>query len=169
MSPILETERVRLRKFTQADLDELAAMMSDKDQMWLYPRPRTRDETKMWIDRTIEHYRSHGYGFWLMESAEDGEFLGYSGIRPRVIEGTEEVEMGWHTTKQRWNQGLTTHAAAACRDFAFTQLKIRRLVAIIDTDNPASMRVAQKIGMQLEKETIVDGSHCLLYSIEKPR
>ncbi len=75
MSTVLRTSRVALREFTHADLDQLAAMMADKDQMWLYPRPRTQDETHVWIDCTIEHYRSHGYGFWLMESVEDGEFL----------------------------------------------------------------------------------------------
>ncbi len=76
--------------------------------------------------------------------------------------------MGWHTMKHRWNQGITTHAAAACRDFAFTTFKIPRLVAIIDPNNPASMRVADKIGMHLEKEAVVDEWHCLLYSLERP-
>lgn len=166
---ILETERILLRAFTQGDLDVLAAMMGDEDQMWLYPRPRTREETRAWIDTTIEHYRNSGFGFWLMESVEDAEFLGYCGIRPRLIEGVEVAEMGWHTMKHVWNEGIATHAAAACRDFAFTQLQIPHLVAIIDTNNPASMRIAQKIGMQLEKETIVEGWHCLLYSIEKAR
>lgn len=76
--------------------------------------------------------------------------------------------MGWHTMKHVWNQGIATDAATACRDFAFTRLEVSRLVAIIDPDNPASMRVANKIGMQLEKEAVVDGWHCLLYSVERP-
>ncbi len=169
---ILETDRIMLREFTQADLEQLAAMMGDEEQMRLYPRPRTKDETRDWIDRTIENYRNFGFGFWSMESAETTEFLGYCGIRPRWIDGVEEAEMGWHTMKHAWNQGIATHAAAACRDFAFTQLKLPRLVAIIDPDNPASMKVAHKIGMRLEKETVVDDWRCSLYSLAsnaKPR
>jgi RimJ/RimL family protein N-acetyltransferase len=77
MSSVLRTARVVLREFTQADLDVLAAMMADKEQMSLYPRPRTRAETEEWIDRTIDLYEHRGFGFWLMESGEGSEFLGY--------------------------------------------------------------------------------------------
>jgi RimJ/RimL family protein N-acetyltransferase len=169
MAAILETERLRLREFTRGDLEPLATMMADEDQMWLYPRPRTSEETRIWIDRTIQHYEERGFGFWLMESAENSKFLGYCGIRPRLIDGVEEAEMGWHTMKHFWNQRIATHAAAACRDFAFAQFNIPRLVAIIDPDNPASMKVANKIGMQLERETVVDGWRCILYSLEEVR
>lgn len=168
MTTVLETPRVRIREFTESDLDALAAMMADPDQMSLYPQPRTEQETKAWIERTMDHYQDHGFGFWFMESVEGSEFLGYCGIRSRLIDGVEEVEMGWHTMKHAWNKGITTHAATACRDFAFTRLDIPRLVAIIDPRNPASMRVANKIGMQLEREAAVDGWHCLLYAVERP-
>ncbi len=167
MTTILRTARLVLREFTEGDLDELAAMMADKDQMILYPRPRTKKETRDWINRNIGLYDKHGYGFWLMESVEGSGFLGYCGIRPRWIEGVEEIEMGWHTLKQFWRQGIATEAASACRDLAFTEFGITRLVATIDQDNPSSIRVAKKIGMQLEKEAVVDDWACLVYSIER--
>jgi RimJ/RimL family protein N-acetyltransferase len=167
MTTVLETERLRLREFTQADLDVLSAMMADKSQMHLYPRPRTREESRAWIDHTLHLYEDHGFGFWLMESIEGSNFLGYCGIRPRKIEGVDEVEMGWHTMKRLWNQGIATEAAAACRDLAFTRFGLARLVATIDLDNPPSVRVAEKIGMQLEKEAVVDGWRCLVYSVER--
>lgn len=167
MMTILRTARVVLREFTLADLDVLAAMMADQDQMSLYPRPRTRTETKAWIDRTIDLYERRGFGFWVMESAQGSEFLGYCGIRPRWVDAVEEVEMGWHTLKHVWNQGIATHAAAVCRDHAFTRLDIPRLVALIDPDNSPSMRVATKIGMRLEKEAVVDDWACLVYSVER--
>ncbi len=168
MKTVLRTARVALREFTAPDVDVVAAMMADGDQMRLYPRPRTKEETKAWMKRTMDLYQNHGFGLWFIESVESSEFLGYCGIRPRMVEGAEEVEMAWHTMKHVWNKGVATHAATACRDFAFTRLDVPRLVAIIDPDNPASMRVANKIGMQLEKETVVDGWHCLLYSVERP-
>lgn len=165
---VLRTDRVVLREFTLSDLDVLTTMMADEDQMKLYPRPRTEQETKAWLEETMSLYKGRGFGFWLMESAEDSGFLGYCGIRPRTIDGVEEAEMGWHTLKRSWNKGLATEAAAACRDLAFTRLDIARLVALIDRDNPASMRVADKIGMRVEKEAIVDGWHCLVYALERP-
>jgi [ribosomal protein S5]-alanine N-acetyltransferase len=75
--------------------------------------------------------------------------------------------MGWHTLKRVWNQGIATHAAAACRDLAFTRLDVPRLVALIDPGNPPSIRVATKIGMQLEKKAVIDDWPCLVYSVER--
>ncbi|MGH2381445.1 MAG: GNAT family N-acetyltransferase, partial [Candidatus Limnocylindria bacterium] len=63
MSSVLRTGRVVLREFTQADLDVLAAIMADKEQMSLYPRPGTRAETEEWIDRTIDLYEHRGFRF----------------------------------------------------------------------------------------------------------
>ena len=56
MRPIVETERLRLREFGHADLDELAAMVADADQMTFYPRPKTRDEASAWIERNLDFY-----------------------------------------------------------------------------------------------------------------
>lgn len=153
-----------LREFTDPDLDVVAALMADEDQMSLYPRPRTRDETHDWIRRNLRLYEHRGFGFWLVEALETGDFLGYSGIRPVTIEGVEEIEMGWHTKKTFWGQGLATEAAAACRDLAFSRFDIARLVATIDPDNTPSERVAQKIGMQMEKKAVLDGWPCLIYA-----
>ena len=169
MTTVLETRRTRLREFTESDLDVLASMMADQDQMSLYLRPRTRDETHNWIRRNLRLYEDHGFGFWLMEAIEGSDFLGYCGIRPVSIEGVEEIEVGWHTKKQFWGQGLATEAATACRDLAFSRFDIPRLVATIDPDNAPSVRVADKIGMRLEKEAVLDGWPCVVYSIERPR
>ena len=182
MTTVLQTDRVALREFTSRDLDIVATMMADKEQM-RFPQPRTRDETHVWIKGNLDFYKEHGFGFWLMESVADGGFLGYCGIRPGWWRRAEEtatvmhdmpaewpgnIEMGWHTKKQFWGQGLATEAAAACRDLAFTRFDIPRLVATIHPANTASVRVAEKIGMQLEKETVLNGWPCLVYSVERP-
>jgi RimJ/RimL family protein N-acetyltransferase len=167
MATVLETTRMRLREFTDGDLDVLAAMMADKDQMSLYPRPRTRDETHDWIKRNLDLYKNYGFGFWLMESVAGADFLGYCGIRPVSIEGVEEIELGWHTKKQFWGQGLATEAATACRDLAFSRFDIPRLVATIDLDNAPSLRVAHKIGMEPERDAVLDGWPCTVYSTRR--
>ena len=61
MKPIVETERLRLREFSQTDLDELAAMVADADQMTFYPRPKTRGEASAWIDRNLDLYERYGF------------------------------------------------------------------------------------------------------------
>jgi RimJ/RimL family protein N-acetyltransferase len=156
-----------LRELTEADLDVVATMMADVEQMSLYPRPRTREETKTWIGRNLELYEQRGFGFWLMEAPDIGIFLGYCGVRPIDIDGVEEMEMGWHVKKEFWGQGLATEAASVCRDLAFDRFNIAGLVATIDPTNASSVRVAEKIGMRLERDVVLDGWSCLIYSIER--
>ncbi len=166
MATILETERLRLREFTREDMDPLAKMVADPEQMRFYPRPRTEAEVSAWIDRNIWLYESLGFGFWVIESPNT-EFLGYCGLRSLASENAQEIEMGWHTRKEVWSQGIATEAATACRDLAFDRFGIGRLVATIDPAHDASLRVATKVGMRREREIVLDGWPCVIYSIAR--
>jgi RimJ/RimL family protein N-acetyltransferase len=167
MTAILETRRLRLREFHPDDLDRLAAMVADEEQMRFYVRPRTRDEACAWIDRNLSLYAEHGFGFWLIESRPTSEFLGYCGIRPLVLQSAPTTEVGWHTKRTSWNQGVATEAAAAVCDLAFARFAQTRLVAIIHPDHLASRRVAEKIGMREQGAIIVDGDPYVTYVSER--
>jgi RimJ/RimL family protein N-acetyltransferase len=157
------TPRLRLREFRPDDLDELAAMVADEEQMQFHRRPRSRDEAREWIDRNLALYEEHGFGIWLVESRSRSAFLGYCGIRPLVYEGVSGTEIGWHTKKTSWNQGIATEAAAGVRDLAFTRLALTRLVAVIHPDHLASRRVAEKIGMREQAAIVVEGDPYATY------
>ena len=167
MQPIVETERLRLREFGCADLDELAAMVADADQMTFYPRPKTRAEASAWISRNLELYEQFGFGFWRVESRRTSDFLGYCGIRPLILEGAPETEIGWHTRKTFWNQGIATEAATAANHLASGRFGVSRLVAVIHPDHIASRRVAERIGMRPERTAILDGYVAVIYATGK--
>ena len=159
MKSLFETERLKLREFGKGDLDDLAAMVADQDQMRFYPGTRTREEAFAWITRNLVLYDEYGYGFWLIASRATSAFLGYCGIRPLRLGGASEIEIGWHTTKACWNQGIATEAAIAARDLAFRRFRLPRIVAVIRPDHIASRRVAEKIGMHYERTTVVDDDY----------
>jgi RimJ/RimL family protein N-acetyltransferase len=79
-----------LREFSQDDLDDLAAIVADEEQMSFYPRPRTRDEASAWISRNLTLYKECGFGVWFIESLLTSAFLGYCGIRPLALEGVAD-------------------------------------------------------------------------------
>ena len=162
---IAETARLRLREVTWNDLDALAAMVADEDQMRFYRRVRTREEAAAWIERTRAIYSEHGFGFWAVELRRRPSFIGYCGVRPLALEGVAETEIGWRIDKAFWNRGLATEAAIAARDVAFGRFALTRLVAMIHPDNLASLRVAEKIGMQSEKALVFDGDPYAIYAI----
>jgi RimJ/RimL family protein N-acetyltransferase len=168
MRTICETERLRLREISHHDLDDLAAMVADEDQMTFYPRPKTRDEASAWTSRNLALYEEYGFGFWLIESLSASGFLGYCGIRPVALDGASEIEIGWHTRKEAWNQGIATEVAMAARDAAFRRFGVVRLVAMIPPDHTASRRVAEKIGMHEERSTVFEGDPVVMYVIERP-
>jgi RimJ/RimL family protein N-acetyltransferase len=170
MTSVVETERLRLREFGKSDLQELAAMVADEDQMKFYSRTKTSDEASGWISWNIALYTECGFGSWLIASLETSDFLGYCGIRPLTLDGEPEIEIGWHTKKCQWGKGIATEAAMAVRDLAFARFRLSRLVAIIHPDHIASRRVAEKIGMLCERTTIVDGDYpAAIYSITRSR
>ena len=167
ITAILETGRLRLRQFCPDDLDDLAAMVADEEQMRFYPGPRTRDEACAWIGRNLSLYEEHGFGFWLIESRPTWEFLGYCGIRPLVLQGASATEIGWHTKKTSWNRGIATEAATGVRGLAFARFAQTRLVALIHPDHLASRRVAEKIGMREGAAIVFDGDPYVTYVSER--
>jgi RimJ/RimL family protein N-acetyltransferase len=46
---------------------------------------------------------------------------------------------------------------SAVRDFGFERVGLRRLVAMIDPQNTASIRVAEKVGMHYEQDVMLEG------------
>jgi RimJ/RimL family protein N-acetyltransferase len=145
MIPTLETERLRLRAPTGADLDEWAAIMADPDvARYIAPAPMTRDEAWRSIAGSLGHWALRGYGSWSIERKSDGVLLGRAGmINP---EGWPGLEIGWTLGKPHWGNGYATEAAAAAMRYAFLTQSLDRLTSNIDPENVASQAVAKRLG-----------------------
>jgi RimJ/RimL family protein N-acetyltransferase len=148
------TERLAFREMTDADLDDMAALLGDPAVMTYYPHPYSRAEAHDWITWNQALYREHGHGLWIVTLRATGEFVGDCGLTPQTIDGVTDLEVGYHTRADLQGRGLATEAAAACRDHARDVVGVRRLIAIIHPDNRASQRVAEKVGLRLEKATV---------------
>lgn len=135
-----------------ADLDAMARLLGDPEVMAYYPRPRSRDEAASWIRWNEDNYARDGFGLWLLQD-EDGNFVGDCGLTWQTVDGVEDLEVGYHVLPARQGQGLATEAAAACRDFARSR-GVRRIIAVTHPDNVASQRVAEKVGLSLERRTV---------------
>lgn len=83
-----------------------------------------------------------------------------------MINNKQEIELSYRLARSYWGQGLGSEAAQACRDYAFTQLKLKRLISIIEPRNVASIRVAEKAGLILEQKLTLHDLPVLIYAIE---
>lgn len=144
---------------TTSDLDDMAALLSDPRVMQYYPRPKTRDEALSWIDWNQRLYRQEGFGLWLITLKSTGEFVGDCGLTPQEVEGTTDIEVGYHIRADLQGHGYATEAATACRDHARDVLGTNRLIAIIRPDNLPSQRVAEKIGLTHERDATYRTGH----------
>jgi RimJ/RimL family protein N-acetyltransferase len=151
VTPIVETQRLKLREFSPGDLDELAAMVADEDQMRFYPRPKTRDEASAWISRNLVLYTELGFGFWLIESLLTSVFVGYAGIRPLVPEdGASETEIGWHIgrrpgTKEspqrlRWRSATWHSHVLRCRAWWRSSIPSTSRLVVLPRTSGCTMR-----------------------------
>lgn len=105
------------------------------------------------IQKQLERYAEHRYGLQKLVHRETGEFIGCCGLLLQEVDGQNEIEVGYHIFPAFWNQGYATEAAKCFIDFAFNTHQTQRVISIIDDENQASIRVAEKNGMRLLKRT----------------
>ncbi len=164
---ILETARLRLQEFQSGDIDALAAILSDAETMRFYPAALDYAGVAEWIERNRRRYEKDGFGLWALILKSSGELIGDCGLIRQDVNGTEEVEIGYHVRRDLWKNGLATEAAQACRDYGFTGLPVDRLISLIRPENLPSRRVAEKNGMTIRKKVSWRGFPHLLYAIPR--
>jgi len=99
-------------------------------------------------DAAARHWGEHGFGHWAVLA--DGTFAGVAEVHFAYpgVEGieTDEVEIGWTILPDHQGRGLATEAAGAAIADAWARAGVDHVVAYIRPDNPASLRVAEKLG-----------------------
>lgn len=146
------TSRLTFHQMTTNSLDDMTALLCDPDVMRYYSGPKTREQAQAWIDWNQRLYQEKGFGLWVITHRETDEFIGDCGLTPQEIEGTIDIEVGYHVRTDRQGQGYATEAATACRDHARDVLGTKRLIAIVHPDNTPSQRVAEKAGLSFERD-----------------
>ncbi len=163
----LETERLLLRPFEATDLDDLCALYADPDVMrYLSTGVLGRADTALRLQRMMDHWQTHGYGIWAVIRKSDSRFIGRCGIAN--LHEYEDPELAYTFARAHWGQGYATEAARAAVDFAFEQLKLRRVFALAIAENLGSRNVLHKLGMTFEKVIPFHGHEALWHRLDNP-
>lgn len=151
MRILLETDRLVLRRFTEADVNNLSELDGDPEVTRLLtggkptPREAILNETLPLMLRY--HGRSEGFGFWAAIEKFTGEFLGWFEFRPPEGSDGDEVELGYRLKRSAWSKGYATEGARALIRKGFIELGVRRVFAQTMAVNMASRRVMEKAGL----------------------
>ena len=165
---ILETPRLILRPFCDEDIDRFAELMADRDFMRFSLGPYTREKTETLLQKFLSWDRAGLPSPFAIILRQNPGVLGYCGFLHHP-EMPEDVEIGYRLDPAYWNRGLTTEAARAVRDHAFVDLKLPRVISLVHPDNVPSRRVAEKIGMTVEKQITFRGFPTKVFSLSRDR
>jgi RimJ/RimL family protein N-acetyltransferase len=153
MDVFLDTERMVLRRFTAADVENLVALDSDPDVMRFItggrPTPRAEIEQEILPAWFAYYQRYPGYGFWAAIEKSTGRFLGWFHLRPHPEHGhADEPELGYRLRRSAWGHGYAAEGARALIRKAFAELGAERVYAQTMAVNTASRRVMEKAGLK---------------------
>jgi RimJ/RimL family protein N-acetyltransferase len=153
MEVFLETKRLLLRRFVEADADHLVDLDSDPAVMRFLsggaatPRDVILHEI---LPRFLSSYERYaGLGYWAAIEQSTGEFVGWFGFHPHDSGRSDEVELGYRLRRAAWGKGYATEGAHALIRKGFGELGVQRVVATTYQDNLASRRVMEKAGLTL--------------------
>jgi [ribosomal protein S5]-alanine N-acetyltransferase len=157
ITPEIETERLRLRRFRSDDLAALSLLFRDPEVVRYIGTGTLAapDEIQTHLTSLRENYwREYCFGRWVMEDRISGDFIGYCGLR--VNEGLPEIH--YVLAREWWFAGLATEAASACLWYGFEKLSLKEIIALVRPENIASINVLKKLGMNFtgRQETFFD-------------
>ena len=145
----LETPRLRLRAWRDADLDPLLELCSDPLVMRYFPELLSRDECAAAMARSRIHFTRFGFGYWALELKSDERFIGMAGLAWSRLQQPfcPAVEIGWRLSPEFWGKGIVTEAALRWLDYGFNELRLPRIVSFTVDGNERSAAVMRRIGM----------------------
>jgi [ribosomal protein S5]-alanine N-acetyltransferase len=149
-----QTERLILRRAQAADAIPLAEIWADREVTRFMGGPRDFEKVRLLIEDEVRAGAvGHPTGRWAVVEKASGHVVGDCGLIEKDVDGRQEIELVYVFASHCWGRGYATEAASALRDYALHQLGLRRIIALIDPKNHASVRVAEKVGIAFERET----------------
>ena len=163
------TERLRLRRFRAGDAEAYAAINADPLVVRYLGGELDRAASDAQLARIMRHWDEHGFrpvGGGAARRRPHGRFRRppIPGFLPAVLPA---VEVGWRLASDVWGRGLATQGGRAGFEWGFGGLGLDRIISIIDPDNVASVRVAEKLGMRAGRDELHPGSGRLLRVYER--
>lgn len=152
---------------TDRDLPYVIAIDTDWDiQKTLFRTISTPAESRARLDRWMQVWAHHGFGFWIFRDASGNE-VGHAGLFPSRHD-EDWIEIGYVLKPSYWKLGYATELAMAILRLGFENLRFPQIVAVAHADNVASRRVMEKCGLAFDREFLyADKWPSVLYVAER--
>jgi RimJ/RimL family protein N-acetyltransferase len=145
---VIRTERLVLRRWTDADRAPFAALNADPLVMEHMQGLLSREASDAFVDRIERHWEEHGWGLWAVEVPGVSPFVGYVGLWPADYVADGMVEVGWRLASAQWGNGYATEAAHEALRVGFEDVGLDEIVSFTVPQNIRSRRVMERIGLR---------------------
>lgn len=149
---ILETDRLRLRKFTLDDAAFILRLLNEPSfiQNIADKNVRTLDDARNYIlNSPVASYEKFGFGLYLVEEKESNKPIGMCGLLKRDI--LENPDIGYALIPEFWSKGYALEAARAVIGFEREKHGLNRILAVVNPDNQSSIRLLEKLDFRFER------------------
>ena len=147
---MLNTARLRLREWGEADAAPLTCLFADAQVMRYFDATRDAAFSARWIAGVRDHFARRGFGIWAVEAPGVAAFIGFVGLSevPATMPGCPGVEIVWTLAAAHWRRGYASEAAAAAMADGFGRLGLAEIVAFTAAVNAPSRQVMHRLGMR---------------------
>lgn len=158
------TERLVFRALSLDDTDWWMEYLNDAEAIRFMPfTVGSRNDCVTMIQRSLDRYAKDGSGLHAICLKESGLPIGQCGLLTQVVDGADELEIGYHFLPRHWGRGYATEAAIACKRFARERRLAASVISLIDAGNLRSQAVAKRNGMHPEKRTVHRGVEAIVF------
>lgn len=148
--PIIKTERLLLRKFTDSDLENVFHGLSNPDIIKYYGVSYDSLEATRAQLSFFEELEKKGTGIWWAICSPDNTiFYGAGGLN-NLIAAHKKAEIGFWLLKEHWGKGIMREAMPLITEYGFSKLQLHRIEGIVESENMACKRAIGKLGFEYE-------------------
>ena len=166
-----ESARLRFRMLLVNDFDTWIELFKEEgvgEFLGMASIPTPEEQCQKWFELTLNRYENDLGGMNVLMDKNTGEFIGQCGLLVQEVDNITELEIGYSILPKFWNQGYATEAARKCIEFAFQHDFADSIISIIHVDNIQSEKVAQKNGMDLDKQTVFKEMPVNIFRVNRP-
>lgn len=167
---ILTTDRLIVRELCTEDIDTLCRIYKDPEIGEflddIMKDPELEKEKLTAYIKNIYHF--YGYGLWGVFRKYDGQLIGRCGVECKIIDNSEEYELGFLIGRKFQMQGYAAECVDAVIKYCFKEFEFPRILAVIDKNNLPSIHLVSRLGMKQSGEFEYNGRSCYKYYVMKP-
>ena len=149
---VIETHRLLLRPFTLDDAPFVLTLLNEPSFLHFIGDKKVRnleDARQYILTGPITSYRQNNFGLLLVELKDTPTPIGMCGLLKR--EDLPDPDIGFAFLPDYWRQGFAFEAATAVMKDAHESLNLTQILAIVNPDNDASIKLLERLGLRFDR------------------